>query len=30
MSYGEFIARNRKLSGFKSQRRLAEKTGISS
>lgn len=28
--YGEFIAKHRKLSGYKSQRRLAEKSGISS
>lgn len=30
MSIGEFIELHRKKSGFKSQRRLAEKTGISS
>jgi transcriptional regulator with XRE-family HTH domain len=30
MSYGEFISRHRLLSGYKSQRRLADKTGISS
>ncbi|MCM3456559.1 helix-turn-helix domain-containing protein [Heyndrickxia oleronia] len=28
-SYGEFIKKHRILSGFKSQRRLAEKSGIS-
>lgn len=28
--YGEFIAKHRILSGFRSQRQLAEKTGISS
>jgi transcriptional regulator with XRE-family HTH domain len=30
MGYGEFIAKHRKLSGFKSQRRLAEKSKITS
>ncbi len=28
--YGDFIAKHRRLSGFKSQRQLADKTGISS
>lgn len=28
--YGGFIAKHRKLSGFKSQRQLADRTGISS
>ncbi|MBS4188670.1 helix-turn-helix transcriptional regulator [Bacillus sp. FJAT-49705] len=30
ISFGEFIAQHRKLSGFKSQRQLAEKSGVSS
>jgi transcriptional regulator with XRE-family HTH domain len=30
MSYGEFISKHRLLSGYKSQRRLADKSGISS